>query len=385
MNVERAFRAAALGLSLAVGLAPPALAWKLKPEATSTERGLTDAEADLVQAAIIMAAGGGVAILGDAVHEQITRAALQCPNTEDRDQRWSPGCEIDIRDQLVGVHWNDDPAFKFLSGRGDYVGCKPGRTVRMNTQPVCWGRVFSHGEKAAARGVRLTGRNGNLLVRSHFGDLQFLHAMAVSEGETPQETQRNVMAWMEFTWRTAIGDKGFDSQRVVSMLPVDGFAERFKYNRGWRIQDLFALDNPGVREPESIQKIAFGSLLHVVEDSFAAGHVDRAAPVPGATCPGTGWPAPGPINEFHSYPKQDSHKHGSADGPKALDKHLKSTRPNVIDVVGTLGILWRSRTPWLDARPYLECVFALSAEPRTSTAGNGFERTSEPSPSQAGG
>ena len=368
----RATQSVVLGMALAAGVTPPALAWKLMPQATSTERGLTAADASFVQAKIIAAAGGGVAVMGEAVHERITRDALQCPNTEARNKRWSPGCEIDIRDQLVGVQWNDDPAFKFLPGRGVYRGCKAGWTVRMNTQPVCWGRVFSHGEKAAARGVLLTGRNGNLLVRTHFGDLQFLHAMAVSDGEVPQDTQRNVMAWMEFTWRTAIGDQGFNSQRVVSRLPIEGFAERFKYNRGWRIQDLFALDNPGVREPESIQKIALGSLLHVVEDSFAAGHVDRATPTPGATCAGTGWPAPGQIREFHSYPKQDSHKHGGADKMAALERHLASTNPNVVDVVGALGILWRSRVPWSEARPYLECVFTLAPDARPSSPGDDY-------------
>ena len=273
------------------------------------------------------------------------------------------------------MRWNDDPEFKFLPGRGEYLGCTPGKTVRLVTQPVCWASVFKHGERAASRGVRLTGRNGNLLVRSHFGDLQFLHAMAVADGEAAEVTRRNIMAWLEFTWRTSTGEAGFGSQRVVARLPIDGFAERFRHNQGWRIQDLFALDNPGVRDAGAIQKIAFGSLIHVVEDSFAAGHVDRAAPPPGATC--AGWRAPGEIREFHSYPRQDSHRHGLADKLGALQQHEGSANPNVIDVVSTLGILWRAAAPWDEARTYLDCVFRLAPDARPSSPGERFTPTDQ--------
>ena len=374
MTIGWTARAAAvlLGAGLVAGVAPPVRGWQLAPEATATERGMA-ASAGRLQRAISRGVFQGVAVVGKPVHEDITRRALRCPTSESRDIQWSPGCEIDIRYQEAGVRWNDDPAFKFLKGRGDYLGCEAGQTVRLVTQPMCWVRVFKHGESAAARGVRLTGRNGNLLVRSHFGDLQFLHAMAVADGEAAEQTRRHIMAWLEFTWRTSIGDPGFDAQRMVNRLPIDGFAERFKYNQGWRIQDLFALDNPGARDADAIRKIAFGSLIHVVEDSFAAGHVERAPARGDATC--AGWRAPGEIREFHSYPRQDAHKHGVADQPAALQAHEGGTGPNVIDVVSTLGILWRSQVPWDEARPYLECVFSLAPDARPASPGEAYTPT----------
>ena len=382
MNVDRALRAVALGMCLAAGAAAPAMAWKLTPEATATERGLAAYSANRLQRAISAGAFHGVAVVGHAVHEDITRRALQCPV----DGIEPPGCEHDIRYQLAGVRWNDDPAFKFLPGRGEYVGCKAGQTVRMVTQPVCWGRVFRHGESAAGRGVRLTGANGNLLVRTHFGDLQFLHAMAVADGEAPEQTRRNVLAWAEFTWRTSIGEPKFGLQRVVARLPIDGFAERFRFNQGWRIQDLFALGDPTTRRDDRLQRIAFGSLLHVVQDSFAAGHVQRAAPAPGATCGGRAdWPAPGSIVEFHSYPHQDSRKHGRADQPDALQAHVSATQPNVIDVVRTLAELWRARTAWDDVRPYVECVFVLAPDARPSSPGDDYRPDAPMNPAQWGG
>jgi hypothetical protein len=382
LRLARAAVTVLLAATLTVGAAAPAHAWQLAPEATATERGMA-ASAGQLQRAINRGAFQGVAVVGNPVHEEITRRALRCPTIESSDVRWSPGCEIDIRYQEAGVRWNDDPAFKFLPGRGEYLGCRAGHTVRLVTQPVCWARVFKHGESAAARGERLTGRNSNLLARSHFGDLQFLHAMAATDGEAPEQTRRNVMAWLEFTWRASMGDDGFGSQRMVSRLPIDGFAERFRYNQDWRIQDLFALGNPGARDADSIRKIAFGSLIHVVEDSFAAGHVDRVPPKPGASC--AGWRAPGEIREFHSYPRQDSHKHGLADELAALRTHESTTSPNVIDVVSTLGILWRSQVPWDEARRYLECVFALAPDARPSSPGDSYQHDEPMSPSRWGG
>lgn len=374
IQLMRRFAAVLFAVALALGAAVSAMAWQLAPEATATERGMAALNGRL-QKVLNRGVFQGISVVGDPVHEDITRRALRCPASESRDSRWPPGCEIDIRYQEAGVRWNDDPAFKFLPGRGEYLGCTPGKTVRLVTQPVCWASVFKHGERAASRRVRLTGRNGNLLVRSHFGDLQFLHAMAVAEGEAAEVTRRNIMAWLEFTWRTSTGEAGFGSQRVVARLPIDGFAERFRHNQGWRIQDLFALDNPGVRDAGAIQKIAFGSLIHVVEDSFAAGHVDRAAPPPGATC--AGWRATGEIREFHSYPRQDSHRHGLADKLGALQQHEGSANPNVIDVVSTLGILWRAAAPWDEARTYLDCVFRLAPDARPSSPGERFTPTDQ--------
>lgn len=369
MKAIRPLSAAVLGLWLAVGTVVPAMAWQLTPEATATERGLAAYSASRLRRAINQTAFHGVAVVGNAVHEDITRQALQC-----QDEQATPGCEYDIRYQVAGVRWNDDPAFMFSHGHGNQLGCVSGQSVRMVTQPACWARVFLAGERSAQRGVRHTGANSNLLVRSHFGDLQFLHAMAVADGVPPEQTRREVLAWMEFTWRTATGDADFSLQHLVVRLPIDGFAQRFSANQQWRIQDLFTLGDPSARRDDRLQRIALGSLLHVVQDSFAAGHVARAASVPDAVCDGRAdWPAPGQIVEFHSYPHQDSRKHAQADEPGALLSHKVGSSPNVIDVTRTLANLWRERAPWAHVQPYLACIFALAPQARPSSPGSGFE------------
>lgn len=370
MKSSAFWRAAVLFIGLATGFVGPATAWKLMPEATAAERGLAAVRASWLRNLVNKGAFKAVAVVGDPVHEGITERALKCPQPGEGDV--FPGCKFDIRYELAGVRWNDDPAILFKPEYGRHFGCKPGETVRMVTQPVCWVNVFLGGEAAARGGKRFDGTNSNLLLRSHFGDLQFLHAMAAADGEAPTQTRAKVLAWLEFTWRTAIGEKGFDAQRVVAKLPISGFSQRFKSNRGWRIQDLFALGNEMARSPDAVQSIAFGSLMHVVQDSFAAGHVDRAVPQAGSFCANRmGWPAPGPIVEFHSYPHQDSSKHGHDDAPAALEAHI-AMAPNVIDVMRTLNDLWRAGAPWDEVLLYLDCVFALAPDARPSSPGKAY-------------
>lgn len=58
-----------------------------------------------------------------------------------------------------------------------------------------------------------------LLQRFHFGDLQFLHAVASRDGETAGQTQQSVMMWEEFTWKVAIGTYVLDTklQHVIGL------------------------------------------------------------------------------------------------------------------------------------------------------------------------
>jgi hypothetical protein len=63
------------------------------------------------------------------------------------------------------------------------------------------------------------------------------------------------------------------------------------------------LGNPKLRL--WIKQVALGSLLHMVEDSFAKGHAERA--VNGESCAAAGSSlGAGRIREFHSYVNQDS-------------------------------------------------------------------------------
>lgn len=94
--------------------------------------------------------------------------------------------------------------------------------------------------------------------------------MAAKEREPAHVTKRNIMMWAEFTWRVSIGDIG--AQTLMPEVGVPGFDGLFGGN-GWTVEGLFTLGNTGLRR--HVREVAFGSLLHTVEDSFAKGHAHR--------------------------------------------------------------------------------------------------------------
>ena len=122
--------------------------------------------------------------------------------------------------------------------------------------------------------------------------------------------------------------------------------------------------------------LAFGSLLHLVEDSYAEDHVDRAKSDREGSCRGTArsLPAPGKILEFHSYAHQDAGEHAEADSQDAFAAHWTGTTPNVVEVGRALNEYYERNASWGEMKPYPECIFALADEVRPASAGERFSR-----------
>jgi hypothetical protein len=368
MKLKPALCAVALG---ALFLPLTAAAFKLVPEGSFIERKLASRSQSYWEKLLSNSVLSSIDKIGESVHEEITNRILGCEG--DADVCGAPDYEPRNAYVLAGVRWNDDPPFRFEAGHGNFGGCEPGSTIRLVTFPRCWGNVFKDGEKRAAKGEDINADSAPLLVRSHFGDLQFLHAMANHDRESPADVQARILAWAEFTWRTALGEYPFST--LVKDVPIAGLSEFFK-TKGWSIQDLFALGNPHVRKPDQMTELAFGSLLHVVEDSFAEGHVERAMPDGRAKCADTAasYPMPGKIKEFHSYVNQSSHKHGESDTRKAFSAQWSGARPNVIDAGRTLNDYFVRRAPWSEVQPYVHCIFALENDARPASAGERYTR-----------
>ncbi|HUH59497.1 MAG TPA: hypothetical protein VL001_05405 [Candidimonas sp.] len=346
-----------------------ATAWQLSPEGSFIEKKLASRSQGFVDRMLSSFAVSGIGIIGNSVHEEVTNRALGCEG--DADICGDPEYEPEHAYYLAGVRWNDDPPFRFSRGQGNFKGCVIGQTVRLITQPQCWGNTFKDGEARAAKGVALDGSNATLLVRSHFGDMQFLHAMGAADEESPVKTQARILAWAEFVWRTGLGE--YDQEMAVMDIDLPGFSDLFQFNREWRIQDLFALGNPHVRSPDSMSKLAFGSLLHMVQDSFARGHVARRTPINGQMCTlFPSMPQPGKIVEFHSYSRQDPKKHGHSDSRNAFSAHWTADRPNVVDVGRTLYTFYEQKRSWTEVQPYVKCIFALDIQARAASAGEDY-------------
>lgn len=338
---------AASALILACTSAP---AFQLSPTGTLIERQRASLNLPWYQRFQLGIAERGVFNFTHPVHEEITHRIYGClveSACRDPDSEYAPPTVI------AGVRWNDDPPFRLnASGISE---CKVQETVRVITQPVCWYKLFKDAEQKSQTIFFDAGNTGgNLMTRSHFGDLQFLHAMAAKDGEPAATTRERILMWGEFAWGVALGETG-GAQRLAE-VPVAGFSNFFGKS-GWSVQDLFSLGNPALRK--HLPDLAFGSVLHVVEDSFALGHVERRDPVAGEQCRASGQPKPGKIASFHSYVHQDHTLHGNYDSPEALAQGLLDPDVNVVTVGRVLKALYEEKRGWADVRNYLDCVFEL--------------------------
>lgn len=295
-------------------------------------------------------------------HEAVTQAGFGCGKDELIDcakkDHASPA-------MIWGARWNDDPPFRMTSGPS---GCKFDQTIRANTQPSCWYRLFADAEKKAAAGATF-GPGYAMLYRVHFGDLQFLHAMASRDGEAAGATRANIMMWAEFTWGLAT-----ETISRTSRLKDLGIPELGSYFPGeLSATILFSLGYPGFQNSK-IAEVALGSLLHMVQDSFSRSHATRADSL-GAECDGMpGAVQPGAIRQFHSYAKQNHGAHNSADDAKALELNRVETTPSVVDVCGLIIQLWTRKAPWAEARKYLDHVFALDPGALAAGPGEGYQQ-----------
>jgi hypothetical protein len=123
-----------------------------------------------------------------------------------------------------------------------------------------------------------------------------------------------------------------------------------------------------------IAEVAFGSLLHMVQDSFSHSHVTRADAM-GAECDGVpGALHPGAIRQIHSYARHDHSAHNSADDAKAVELNRIETTPSVVDVCAQIIRLWSRKASWTEARKYLQYVFGLDPEVLAAGTGEGYRQ-----------
>lgn len=356
-------------LFLTLAFCAPAYAFKLSTEGTAMERKLSRMNSGFFDKLLSGAALKGLPLFTEAVHEEITQRIYGCEGDTNHCQDADLGMASPY--VIAGVRWNDDPPFRLLPDQAKNLSCKTDETVRFITQPKCWAGLFWDAEKKAKSGVTMDASNGySMLHRSHFGDLQFLHAMASKDGEAPEVTRKKILTWAEFSWRIALREYGLDTR--LRDVKIEGFSEHFGKTE-WNVQDLFTLGNVALRR--NIDEVAFGSLLHVVEDSFASGHVERSEPVYGKQCNGSGSLfKPGSITQFHAYGNQDTDLHAQADSGGALNYARAASQGEVIEVGRNLVAMLDKNLPWDSVKPYLECVFELKDSATPASAGSAFHK-----------
>lgn len=371
-------------LVLALSATLPALAFQVGPTGSKFEAKLTnETESKLMSTAGLL----GV-LIKRPVHEEITQLGFNCPaesGSLPQDTTCSDG-NIGFANPFVlyGVRWNDLPPFRLSTNEGNcsYLGtqCKVEQTVRFSTQPLCWYCLFKDAEKKA-QNKRITGCErgpniiqGNVMTRSHFGDLQFLHAMASDEATDSAMTQGKVLGWLEFAWKVATQEiKGGNFLRDV---PIPSIKEHFGCTE-WRVSDLYILGRQDAKSGliSSLHHIAFGSVLHTVQDSFADAHALRDGNHEPISCGTTEFMRPPRIIEFHTYGSQDGTLHDNRDSREAMASQSSSIDwPDAVMATRNLVTLYERTARWDEAKIYFQCLFELSNASRPSSPGEEFRR-----------
>jgi len=363
--MKHCLAATSLFILVATSLIYPSQASQLSPTGTAEERKASNIRGSWVGNLGRYVTTWGVVTFGEPVHEEITDRIFGC----DGDIcRGLPITRAPVG-VIAGVRWNDDPPFMISSGEGRGTSCKVVQTIRFITQPRCWYELFRDAEKRAAGGEQFTADTRSaLLYRTHFGDLQYLHAMAAADGEAATRTRQRILDWVEFNWGILLGEFRLDT----SLASVDIATIHESFSRTvWTVQDLYTLGSPGLRP--HIRDMAFGSILHQLQDSFAQGHTERAGPSESRMCSAGGFEfmAPGEIREFHSYVRQDHALHKQADSRGAFQEHLMD-EPDVVEIGRILKKAYERRLSWQETKPLFECIYALSDQPKHASPGDQF-------------
>ncbi|KAL8793411.1 MAG: hypothetical protein Q9195_003997 [Heterodermia aff. obscurata] len=215
-----------------------------------------------------------------------------------------------------GLIWNDDPSCLLLNNS---VG---------NNHDFGYGIEFY---KAFTEGPQ-----NCMTKRSHFGNLQFLHAMATHAGEPAQTTKNKLMSWLEVMYKLACGNQGISpTDKLSARFPQD-FDNTTVPNGDATIRDLILATTPSYGWVK-IERRALGFCMHVIQDSFAIGHTQRRL----LNCQdlmlrdkhgffhfkkGT-YGRYGSIIAFHTYGGQDEPRHShydTTDGDLPLPRNLDS-------------------------------------------------------------
>lgn len=150
-----------------------------------------------------------------------------------------------------GLIWNDDPSCLLLNDEeGDNHDFGIGKK---------WKDAFFHGADSC------------MTKRSHFGNLQFLHAMATKEGEPARETKQNLMLWLEVMYKLACGNQEVSENDQLNVRFPKDFSTQTIPSGSQRLRDLIIATTPRYKYL-LLDRRALGICLHIIQDSYAVGH-----------------------------------------------------------------------------------------------------------------
>ncbi|CVL03394.1 uncharacterized protein FPRN_11750 [Fusarium proliferatum] len=335
-----------------------------------------------------MIAAGWGQNLGQSVHENITLAALIQAGIVPSGTTYRAVVgyllsikKPDIFEFFRGVMWNDDPACYLFNDNEHNNG------------------DFESGADWLIALKLLVAFTPHIIWRSHYGDLQFLHAMGTEKGEIPGVTKSKIMYWLEIMYKLSVEDDVHPDDPINRYFG-DLFTERHDPKGSESLRKLLMGRTTSYAHP-IISRRALGSCFHLIQDSYALGHCQRVLKNPEDRLPMADFTslfsktfrwflpsrAPGAdldrvrfkkgapgrfsyIKNFHCYNGQstDSHEHydrlpsGEDLEPSDLSTfdRLNGAR-DAIDKCTRLAQFWNNKTRWEDGvRQFLdEDVFMM--------------------------
>jgi hypothetical protein len=343
-------------------LSVSAQAFQILPKISDVDRKLTSLGSNgVVNSLGQFLVGSAVPMIKNPVHESITLAALGCTVTPGSERTCiTENAVLENRTLLYGVRWPDDPPFPLNRNKPPRItGCDVRVTLRSTSQPLCWNGLFkdaqttAHSQAGAAPGKPAFGTGDYLLYRSHFGDLQFFHAMAAYDGEQAQDTQRRMKMWAQFLW--GIATQTLAKDKFIKTLGVPGLDAYFPGDMS--AINLLATGIVEVRK--DLHQVAIGTLLHMVQDSFSQAHAERTDASGGQCDAVPRFAQPGRIVRFYGYAGQNGPAHDKEDTFDALELQTLQVSPNVVDVSRAFLTLWKEGAAWSEAQKYFDCAFTL--------------------------
>jgi hypothetical protein len=301
-------------------------------------------------------------MFGSSVHENLT-GVMYCPEAN---------CEAPPT-VIEGVRWNDNPTFRHGSKSFFCTAVRTPPYIDFATGTSCWLTLFYDAEKKARQGVQFSGnvppdKLTALIYRVHYGDLQFFHSMGSWDGEPATDTRDHILAWAQYTYNVA-SDNTLSLDKPITVIQPT-LSAQFKSN-GFSTRQLFSPTNSGISD-EALRDKVFGSLLHMIEDSFSTSHVDRDNSVTPTACNALGFTSPpGVIHQFYSYNRQDSSAHGGRDEAAAVHDQA-GTGNYPVETGQKLIALRAANKPWSDVEPLFQCLYGLADDQHLSAAGPGI-------------
>lgn len=295
--------------------------------------------------------------LKNPIHEKITMAALvNSTAKQPANTKVGVGGDHKANEFFRGIFWNDDPANLLFED------------TKYSSWTVSTGLVWLMKFKAADGVTKVDLKN--IIGRSHFWDLQFLHAMGTKKGEDPKDTQAKILLWVETMYKLSI-EEGIQDTDQLKAIPVTSKFGSTTY----RISSFFTPDsNP--KDTDTVTKLlsndsnsifldnarrALGSIMHLIQDSFAKGHTKRKLKNPGDLKPGKTdefvdgkWGDYGEIENFHCYAGQDHSEHDKYDNYDADLLNVSSLETfngligarNSVNYCIKLVDFWKARVPY---------------------------------------